>query len=272
MTEKEYRTHPAISRSELWKMNESAEKFKWYKEHPIEPTPALLFGQVVHKLLLQPDSFDIEFAVAPAVDRRTKAGKDEYAAFVDSVGDRTVVSRDDYDRAMDMAVAARMNPLVNKLLDGEKEVPFFWTDDDTGEDCKVRLDCLTEIDGTYYIVDYKSTGNAQTEVFSNKDVWRYGYAFQAAMYSEGVMHVMNLTERPRFVFIAQEKQPPYAVNVIAVPDDVMLAGLDKYRELMGKFHECKVMDYWPGYNQMGEMNEVVLPGWMSLGVEEDDDA
>ena len=32
MTEKEYRQHPAISRSELWHIRESPEKFKWYRE------------------------------------------------------------------------------------------------------------------------------------------------------------------------------------------------------------------------------------------------
>ena len=260
MTEKEYRDDPAISRSELW-----------FKDHPLAPTPALLFGQVTHKLLLQPESFDKEFAVAPAVDRRSKAGREEYELFASEVGDRTIVSQDDYDKAMDMVTAVRMNPLVDKLLAGWKEIPFFWTDEATGEKCKCRVDCLTTVDGKLYIVDYKTTGNAQTDVFSNKDVFRYGYHFQAAMYSEGVMYGMELTERPGFVFIAQEKTAPYAVNVILVPDDVMLAGLDKYRELLGKYHQCKVMDYWPGYNELGEMNEVQLPGWMSLGVEEDDE-
>lgn len=271
MTEKEYRTHPAISRSELWRMNESAEKFLWYKNHPIEPTPAMLFGQVTHKLLLQPDTFDDEFVIAPNCDRRTKAGKEEYEAFAATVGDRAIVSKDDFDKALEMINAVLSNPLAVKLLDGAKERPFFWTDETTGENCKCRTDCLTEIDGELWIVDYKTAGNAQTDVFSNKDVFRLGYYFQAAMYSEGVMKSLELSERPRFVFIAQEKSAPYAVNVIAVPDDVMLAGIDKYRELMGKFHECKVMDYWPSYNVMGEMNEVILPGWLQLGIDEGDD-
>lgn len=274
MTEKEYRSHPAVSRSELWKMNESPEKFKWYREHPLTPTPALVFGQVTHKLLLQPETFLDEFIVAPICDRRTKAGKEEYEAFLATVGERTVISQDDYDRALDMVTAVRMHPLANRFLQGGTEIPYFWTDEMTGESCKCRLDCLHEEDDCMYIVDYKTTVNAATDIFSNKDVWRYGYAFQAAMYSEGVMHdpLRNITERPRFVFIAQEKQAPYSVNVIAVPDEVMLAGLDKYRELLGMYHECQVMDYYPGYNgALNELNEVVLPGWMQLGVEEEDD-
>lgn len=272
MTEKEYRSHPAISRSELWRMNESPEKFKWFKDHPLEPTPSLLFGQAVHKLLLQPESFREEFAVAPVADRRTKAGRELYDEFSATVGERTVVSRDDYDKALEMVTAVRLNPLAVKLFAGQKEVPFFWTDEDTGEQCKCRLDCLTEIDGQYFIVDYKSTCNAQTEIFSNKDVFKFGYFFQAAMYSEGVMQSLNLTERPRFVFIAQEKTPPYSVNVISVPDNVMLAGLDKYRELLGIYHECLTLDLWFGYNgAMNEMNEVSTPGWLQLGVDGEDD-
>lgn len=271
MTEHEYRSHPAISRSELWKINDSPEKFKWFKDHPISPTPALLFGQVVHKLLLQPESFNDEFAVAPCIDRRTKAGKEEYEAFVRTVGDRAVVSIDDYNKASEMVQAVRDNRIASKYLNGKTEVPFFWTDEDTGEQCKCRLDILTEIDGRYTIVDYKTTGNAKTDIFSNKDVFKFGYHVQAAMYSDGVMHGCSLPYRPDFVFIAQEKTVPYAVNVIVVPEDVMLAGIDKYRELLGIYHECKATDLWYGYNgAFDELNEVYLPGWMQLGVEDEE--
>ena len=109
MTEKEYRTHPAISRSELWKIRESPEKFKWYKENPPEPTPALIFGQLFHKLALQPEDVWNEFAVIPTVDRRTNAGKAEYAAFLeDSVG-KTLVTADMAAQANDMCIALKKN-------------------------------------------------------------------------------------------------------------------------------------------------------------------
>ena len=51
VTEKEYRQNPAISRSELWRIRESPQKFKYYREHPPEPSAAVLFGQVFHKML-----------------------------------------------------------------------------------------------------------------------------------------------------------------------------------------------------------------------------
>ena len=140
MTEKEYRSHPALSRSELWQFHKSAEWFKWKKDHPSEPTPALLFGQVAHKLLLEPEDFDTDFAVAPVVDKRTKVGKEMWAQFCADADGKTVVDADIYEQCMAMVSAARLNPLVNDMLEGNHEEPFFWTDPDTGVQCKARLD------------------------------------------------------------------------------------------------------------------------------------
>ena len=272
MTEKEYRSHQAISRSELWIMNESPEKFKWFKEHPATQTPALLFGRLVHKLLLEPDSFDDEFVIMPKCDRRTKEGKAFWDDFLRYVAKYEVdmVTQEDCDTAIEMISKLRQDPICSHLFSGEHEVPIFWTDEDTGEPCKCRLDAVIDIDGMPYIIDYKTAANAHTDIF-NSEISRRGYYFQAAMYTEGVMHEHGLSERPGFIFVVQEKTAPYAINRILVSDDVMTAGLDKFRELIGTYHACKEMDYWYGYNGIsGETNEAYLPGWMSLGDEEEE--
>ena len=102
MTEKEYRSHPAISRSELWKIRESPEKFKCFKENPTEPTPALIFGQAFHKLALQPETFSDEFAVMPQVDRRTKDGKAIWAEFCGKSTGKTIIT--DYKTSLRQTV------------------------------------------------------------------------------------------------------------------------------------------------------------------------
>lgn len=79
MTEAEYRQHPAISRSELWHIGESPQKFRFYKDNPQAPTPSLLFGQVFHKMALEPGTFETEFIVEPELNRRTNAGKEGLA-------------------------------------------------------------------------------------------------------------------------------------------------------------------------------------------------
>ena len=128
MTEKEYRQHEGISRSQLWKIRESPEKFKYAMEHPEEPTPALLFGQMVHKLVLEPDTFDEEFIVAPEVDKRTKEGKAAWAQFEEDAAGRQIVKLADFQKAQDMVAALQAVPMIQTLLAGRHEVPLFWTD------------------------------------------------------------------------------------------------------------------------------------------------
>lgn len=261
MTEKEYRAHPAISRSELWKISESPEKFKWYREHPEKPTPALLFGQVVHKLLLEPDGFEREFAVLPDIDRRTKAGKDEYNAFIGANDGKGIVTLEMFQTAWEMAEKAKQDPFVAKLLKGEHEKPFFWTDEVTGEDCKCRVDCLTDIGGKPYIIDYKTCADASNDAFM-RDALKYGYHVQSAMYSDGVEQ--NIGTKPTFVFIAQEKTAPYAVNIFQADEALVQYGMDVYRELMGIYHYCKTNDRWYGYLGREQIiNNLQLPAWMA---------
>jgi hypothetical protein len=157
-----------------------------------------------------------------------------------------------------------------KLLSGVHEQEFFWTDEMTGEQCKCRVDCLTEIDGEPVIVDYKTTANAATYKF-NRDLFSYGYFMQAAMYGEGVRVNLRLGKLPRFIFIAQEKKPPYAINRIEATEDVIQLGYDKFRELLGMYHDCKETDYWFGYTGMyNETNEAGLLEWVKDNDEDSD--
>ena len=260
MTEHEYRTHPAVSRSELWKLRESPEKFAWSKTHPAEPTPALIFGQIVHKLVLEREDFLTDFAVAPGSDKRSKLGKEEWETFQATLNGRTVVSTADFLRASEMADAVRAHPLAAKLLAGRHETPHFWTDPDTGEECKCRTDAETVIDGQLWIVDYKTTQDASTEGFQ-REANKYGYDFQAAMYCEGVQAETGQT--PRFAFVAQEKAPPYAINIFVADEEFVARGYDIYRELLGLYHECRTTGNWFGY--LGAdmtINILQLPRWL----------
>lgn len=269
MTELEYNQHEGIRRSDLWKVRESPEKYLWAIGHPEPPTPALIFGAMVHKLLLEPDKFADEYAVAPSIDRRTKAGKDEWAAFADKNMGKQVVNMDDFVTAVEMVNAVERHPIAKKLLGGKHEQPFFWTDEDTGELCKCRLDILTELDGGPVVVDYKTAASAETNRFNSK-LFEFGYHLQAYMYTEAVMKNMNLTERPRFLFIVQEKKAPYAVNVIEATEDVMTAGMDVFRELIGTLHQCLETGYFFGFNgAFDDINEAYLPGYMQLGDEDE---
>lgn len=265
MTEQEYRQHPAISRSELFKMSESPEKFKYYREHPEEPTPALLFGQLFHAMALQPETVWEQFAVMPNVDRRTKAGKEAFSEFEAQAEGKTIVSVDMVEQATAMCEALNRNEFVKKLLKGEKEKPFFWVDEMTGEECKCRTDVLTEVGENLIIVDLKSTDNAETEAFM-KSAIRYGYDLQSAMYSEGVK--VNTGKEPLFVFIAIEKKPPYAINILQSDKLFIKRGYDVFRELLGIYSECKKTGIWWGYlGRYNQINNLALPSYLAKEIE-----
>lgn len=273
MTEKEYRSHPAISRSELWKIHDTPQKFAYEREHPTPPSQALLFGQAVHKLLLLPDEFSAEFAVAPVVDRRTKHGREKWDAFSEeaAANDMTVIPNDMFALASEMVKAATEVPFVRKLLEGTHETEYFWTDEPTGEACKMRADCVTTIGGRTFVVDYKSAADASTDAFQ-RDAIRYGYDFQSGMYLDGLCHnlrsasiltALDEPDAPGFVFIVQEKDPPYSVNIFDATGKFIQHGYDVFRELIGVYHYCKVSGNWYGYlGREGEVNTLGLPKWM----------
>lgn len=265
MTESEYRRQEGISRAELWRLRECPEKFKWYQEHPEPSTPTQIFGAAVHKLLLEPENFDAEFAIAPECDRRTKDGREAYSAFLTASDGKSIISLRDYENAVEMRNVALHAPFVEKLLDGEHEKPFYWVDDLTGEACKVRVDCISTIGGKPVIVDYKTTADASTDGFMRSAI-NYGYDFQAGMYCEGVERVTG--QKPLFVFIAQEKTAPYAINILQADDLMVKRGYDIFRELIGTYHACKESGNWYGYlGAYNVINNLSLPAWLAKEVE-----
>lgn len=241
MTDQEYNKIPALRRSALWELRKSPAHYKYAVDNPEEPTPALLFGIAAHMALLEPERFASEYIIAPKIDRRTKAGKKEWQRLLDS--GKSIVSLEDGEMITAMVKAVKANPEAAELLIGEHEVPIQWEDPKTGEACKCRPDI---IHGNL-IVDYKTTSSCEDGAFE-RAAWKYGYQLQAAMYREGMLQ--SRYEDFGFAFIAQEKNPPYAVRVYICDEGWIDDGAVIYRELLDKYHECRVANSWPGYEEV----------------------
>lgn len=245
MTNREYRDHEGVSRSELNILRSKTPfHYKYAQENPEEETTALLEGRAAHKMILEPESFFDEFAVCPKVDRRTAAGKEAYAAFIEEAAGKDVITEELLEKVRAMAEAIKLNERAVLFLTGEHEQSFFWTDAETDEVCKVRPDCLTEVDGKKYITDYKTTTSCADWEFE-RSVRKYGYKFQAGMYREGVFQ--NTFEDYGFAFVAQEKTAPYATRVYICSDEFIREGYEQFRETLNTYHFCKENDDWPGY-------------------------
>lgn len=244
-----YDNAEGIRRSDLWLINKSPMHFKYKMDTGREPTPALQFGAAVHSFILEPDMFDQTYVVAPEVNRRTKAGREDWESFVQLCEDneRQIITREDLIKIQDMAAALEENALAGVLLSGKHEQEYYWTDDLTGEKCKCKVDCVTEYEGKPYIVDYKTTDSCEDGHFE-RAARKYGYQFQAGMYCEGLFQ--NTFDVHGFAFVAQEKTAPYASRVYICSEDWIKRGYDTFRELIGIYHYCKQTGDWYGYEGM----------------------
>ena len=256
MTEQEYRQHPAVNKSTLWEMRKSPAHYKWVLEHPRDDTAALKFGRAFHMAVLQPEEFNSSYLIAPDIDRRTKAGREAWQQFVSEAGNKELISQSDYDMINGMYEAIWTNDDAKALLEEcETEKPVFWVDDATGIECKCKMDAVKP--GT--LVDLKSCCDASTNAFL-REALRYGYDVQSAHYLRGYRSLNLAVPNATFWFIAVEKTPPYAVNVIRASDAFIDRGTWTLIDLMDKLKECRDKDEWPGYGK----NEMVLPEWAAM--------
>lgn len=261
MTEQEYNKAPGIRRSLLWEIRRSPAHLKWRMENPPEATPAMIFGQALHAAVLTPEDYGRQFYVMPNVDRRTKAGREAWEAAAAEAQGRTQIAFDWAEQIADMVQSVRGNPMAARLLDGPHESSYFWSDSLTNELCKCRTDAETDVGNMHLIVDLKSCQDASTDAFM-RDALNYGYDVQAAMYTDGYKAVTG--QEASFVFIAVEKNQPYAVNILQADTLFMQHGQDRYRHLLGLYHECRQRNQWPGYTGFdGDIASLGLPAWLA---------
>ena len=247
MTEREYNEIDAVRRSDLIKIRRSPMHYLWAKMNPEESTPAQSFGSAAHKFVLEGgEAFGREYAVAPEVDKRTKAGKEAWAAFVEENDGKGIVTAEEWAVIMQMKAALHDHPGAMALLSGEHEQTYVWTDEETGEKCKIRLDCLTEWEGRPTIVDYKTVNSCEDRAFES-ECRKFGYKIQTGMYTEGLAAATDYIVDAGFIFVCQEKKAPYAVRIYRCDPGFIEQGNRQFHELLRVYHMCKESGSWPGY-------------------------
>jgi len=259
----EYHRHSAVSKSHLDLVARSPLHYwaRYVDPNRIEPepTPAMLMGTAVHTHVLELDAWDSRYIAAPeAIDRRTKAGKEAWAAFEAEAARRTVISRADADLVMAIGRAVHGHPAAAALLswDGAAETTHMWTDAATGLECKCRPDWLLS-DGSI-VVDLKTTEDASPAGF-RKSISAWRYHVQAAWYLHGLEQATG--KRPeQFIFICVEKKPPHAVAVYAADPEMVEAGMSQAMRDLQVLADCKAAGSWPGYSEQIEL--ISLPPWM----------
>jgi len=251
----EYHKVSAISNSYLHRLK----KIPALAKIEQEDKDAFLLGRAFHCLLLEgQEMFYSLFAIAPDVDKRTKNGKEDWAAFcAESVG-KGILTTEQYESMAGMVKSVTDHPFAAKvLLEGKSEQSVFWTDKTTGMYCKCRPDRVPT--GNHgVILDVKTTRDATQHGFT-RSVAAYGYHRQAAFYLDG-FNAASENKADAFIFIAVEKEPPYAVGCYTLSDADIDFGRMQNNELLEKEIWCREHQVWPNY-ESPNLIEINLPSW-----------
>lgn len=230
--------------------------------HPPDPTPQMELGTATHCAVFEPSRFAEEYIVAPKVDKRTKAGKEEWAAFEEANRHKSLLDLDEMDQCQGMMKQAYEHEIAKQLLSspGKAEVAVVWTDKRTGVRCKALLDRIILWAGWTVVLDLKTTRNAGPWEFSGQ-VAKLWYHEQAAFYLDG-LNTIAQAER-RFMWIAAESERPYCVAVYEPDQEALQAGRSAYQAHLDAYQSCRESNSWPGYP--ASIQPLSLPRWAQPG-------
>jgi len=234
----EYKAAEGVNKSQLDQINISPKHLQHYLKNPPEPTKAMEFGGIIHSAILEPDWFYENLVISPDLNKNTK----KYKAWALEHEDcELVLDKKEAEMITGMLNAFASHPKASALLNGKVEQSIFVKDPDTGLLCKGRADILHN-EGEA-IIDYKSTKLASPYGFS-KSIVDFRYHVQAAFYLD--MFEWEGMGYDRFVFIAQDKAPPYDVAVYELDFGSIERGRELYRQNLELYKKCVDENIWPG--------------------------
>jgi hypothetical protein len=234
-------------------------RYRYEREHPPTPKPEYDLGHAahLHALGAGPD-----LVVVDAADWRTKAAR-EARADAHTAGKVPLLAAE-HDEVVAMAAALRAHPVASRLLHrdaGWPEQSLFWVDKPTGVWRRARLDWLPKPSPARLIIpEYKTCRSAEPGRLQ-RAIHEYGYHQQAAWYLAGVQ-ALGLAEQAAFafVFIFQEKDPPFLVTVAELDAVALRIGSWLNRQALNLYRECVHTGRWPGYSD--DVESIPLPPYI----------
>ena len=254
LTFEDYLAHPALSASGAKRLLKAPALYAHDRANPEPYVPTLNLGRAAHTRVL---GVGDPIAVLDYPDYRSREARDARDDVLRNGGTPLLTHEDAVVR--DMVGALKANRFARALLaKGDAEQSYLWTDPETGADCKARVDWLTRTSGgQLVIVDYKTAASANPGEF-RRSCATYGYHIQDAFHRSGVQAATG--EDIGFIFLVQEKTPPYLTSVVELDADAKALGerlTDRARRI---YVDCTRTGVWPGYDD--RIHPVSLPAWV----------
>lgn len=234
--------------------------FAYQREHGRPDKAHFDFGHAAHREVL---GVGEEIVPVDADGWRTKAAK-EQAAAARAAGKVPLLVKD-HTTVQAMAKALREHEWASALFtpgSGQAEVSTFWRDPDTGVMCRARHDWLRHPNssGRLLCVDYKSSHSVEPGAL-RKAAAANGWYLQAPFYLDGVQALgLDGGQGAAFLFVAQEKTPPYLITVVELDWAALETGRAQNRKAREIFRACTETGHWPSY--ASAPITVSLPPWV----------
>jgi hypothetical protein len=213
-------------------------------------TAAMQFGTVLHRALLEPDTFSDAFHQRPdGMKFTTKDG----IAWKDTHQDKPILTADEALQISAMLYSVHSHPFAKRLLSGGKPEQSIFVEDEQGTLRKSRLDMLTT--GTV-IPDIKTTESASLDNFE-RNISRYRWHVQAAYYIDNCK--LAGIDKTTFFFVCVEKTPPYAVRCLQLVNEAVNIGRALYKRDLQIYRNCIETGRWPAWED--GFIEASLPEW-----------
>lgn len=238
-----------LSHSSLGWFKRSPAYFKHMIEQDDQPeTDALIFGNVFHTMVLEPDKFDSRYFILNEEERpeknKTMASKENKlwkAAQLEAAGDKRLIGSTDKKNAENMAESLfrKAGDLIRGANEYERRID--WRRE--GVDLKGFID----IDHDIFMADLKTAADATPHQWQRKAYWDFNSHRQAAMYLDGDAKGLYTGDKD-FYFIVVEKKPPYLVSIHLVGKNKIAEGMTQYKELIKGIKACRKSGKWMDFD------------------------
>lgn len=261
LDEATYHAHHSLSSTGAKTLLKSPARYLYEREHP-KVSDAFDLGSVVHGMVLGtgwPVVVVPDDLLASNGAASTKAAKDFIAAAREA-GRIPMLSKE-HAEARAMADAVLRLPVARVLFEsatGESETSAFWTDTDTGVDCRARFDRIARTRSRTLLVDLKTCQDANPSTFGTTAA-KFGYHLQAWWYRDGYQRVVDDPETPVFLHVLVEKSAPYLASVVQLDEAALALGGTQAMRARRLFRQYTDAAEWPGYS--AEIQPVTLPRW-----------
>ena len=251
MTNAEYRKINAISNSDLSYLEKNPYLFS-FGFRPQIISKSIDFGTLVHSLTLEPEKFNDEYAVEDfegcELNKNSKAYRQAKEKWLATVENKTIVSKQDYEKASLLAERARK---LIEPIEGKAEQSYIA---DYNEQIKIkcRPDYLSD-DGI--LIDLKTTStDILNDFLLTKTIYDRKYYRQLAFYKL-VLELCGIEVKECMLIFASTNN--YWVRGVKILPEDISRGYDEAIEILNRYNN--ILNNGLTFDELFE--PVVLPNY-----------